>query len=81
MKLPALLFALACAIALVLGAAVWAGGEAPPQARPHPEFPTLLQGGDGAARSAPMLALPQTWTPRDMAHRISLCHTAGTRSK
>jgi hypothetical protein len=54
MKLPALLFALACAIALVLGAAVWAGGEAPPQARPHPEFPTLLQGGDGAARSAPI---------------------------
>jgi hypothetical protein len=54
MRLPALLFAIACAIALVLSAAVWSGSEAPPQARPHPAYPSLLQGGDGAERSAPI---------------------------
>ena len=29
-----------------------------------------------AARSAPMLAAPNTWTPSAIAHRISLCQTA-----
>jgi hypothetical protein len=48
----------------------------------------LLNVGDSAfqlvgvaARSAPMLALPYTWMPWAIAHRISLCHTAATWSK
>jgi hypothetical protein len=43
--------------------------------------PTIPNGASSAARSAPMLALPKTWMPSLSAHRISLCETAGWRSK
>jgi hypothetical protein len=46
--------------------------------RPTPTMPKAVSSD---ARSAPMLAAPHTWMPCDSAHKISLCHTAGTRSK
>ena len=46
--------------------------------RPTPRMP---KGASSAARSAPMLAAPKTWTPWPIAQRISLCHTAGTHWK
>lgn len=53
MRIPALLFALVLAAGLLLLAAVTLLPETP-QLRVHPEYATLLQGEDGAARSAPV---------------------------
>jgi hypothetical protein len=45
-----------------------------------PGVDSIPKEASSAARSAPMLALPNTWMPWRIAQRISLCQTAGTAS-
>ena len=57
MRIAAVLFGLVVATAVVLGALVWSGAEAPAQLATHPDHPTLLQATDGATRIGPVWAL------------------------
>src|SRR5437764_14855731 len=40
--------------------------------------PSIPKAASSAARRAPILALPNTWIPRLIAHKISLWRTVGT---
>jgi len=54
MRLPAILFAWVLVNAGLFGALVLQGADAGPQLAPHATFPSLLVGGEGAARLAPV---------------------------
>ena len=54
MRLPAVLFGWVLVNAGLLVAAVWYGADAGPQLAPHATLPSMLVGGDGASRLAPV---------------------------
>lgn len=79
MRLPALIFALACAIAGVLLAA-GLGGEPPTQALPHPRHPSLLRSADALARSAPIAAYAAVFGSLQIAF-FGACFALGLRRR
>lgn len=78
--LPRLLLGLVVAIGLLLLAAAWIGEAPGGHGVAHPDHATMLQGGPGGPRSAPILALGWGFGALQLAF-FAVCFALGVRRR